>query len=402
MKTVFCLLPERGHINPFIGLAQAMLQNGHEVTTVATADISAQLLASGITFSRDLVPTVEPPVPKGKAFAELMDNPELHQAMIEKVFLDPISDQVPTIEDFLRRQRPDVVVIDPMNYAAVIAAQRLKIPWVGVSSSLTSVLPDELKTEIRATVDVLAPKRESIFRLFGEVPQFRAVDALSPFFNISFSTPDFVGAAPPEVEALGPSRPLLLRGDERPVRPIPKGRGVIYASFGSQVYYQPKIFQKIRQAAEALNVHLIMSVGDLISEPGWQDSANCQIYDYAPQIEILKKARVFITHGGANSVAESLTAAVPMLVHPICNDQVHQAYFIEKSSTGKSLNLRLAEVAEIRDTIEFLLTDEEIRLRTNQVSKSYQSNGALKAADRIESLLSRRHARNADHALKLT
>lgn len=35
MKIIFCLLSDQGHINPYIGPAQALLQRGHDVTVIS-------------------------------------------------------------------------------------------------------------------------------------------------------------------------------------------------------------------------------------------------------------------------------------------------------------------------------------------------------------------------------
>jgi UDP:flavonoid glycosyltransferase YjiC (YdhE family) len=46
-------------------------------------------------------------------------------------------------------------------------------------------------------------------------------------------------------------------------------------------------------------------------------SEHIYIFDTVPQLEVLKHADVFITHGGINSIKESVYAVVPMLVYPI-------------------------------------------------------------------------------------
>jgi UDP:flavonoid glycosyltransferase YjiC (YdhE family) len=62
---------------------------------------------------------------------------------------------------------------------------------------------------------------------------------------------------------------------------------------------------------------LIMSAGKdskAFKERGLAE--NIHVVDYAPQLNILKKTNIFITHGGAGSVRESIQFGVPMLVYP--------------------------------------------------------------------------------------
>lgn len=383
MKILFMLIPERGHINPFIGPAQALQKLGHEVSIASAGDLAAQMEKCGLPFLYDLVDPASAHAPKGKALVDLIEDRTQHRALIENVFIRGAADQVAPIQDFLRRHRPDVAVIDPMHYAAVIAARTLNIPWVAMSSCLTSVLPDDLKSHVLDLVESLRAEREAVFKRFGPVPDFRAVEALSPHLNISFSTPALVANAPLGVEMLGPSFPLHERGDEVPLKPIPYGLDVVYASFGSQIFYYPQIFKKIQAAMRELKVHLILSVGELADELGWQDSENVQFYKYAPQMEILKRASLFITHGGANSVMEGLHAGVPLLISPMCNDQFHQAIFVERSGVGQVLDLRTASVADVLRKVRGILRDDQVKESVNKVSQTYQGNGALKAADLI-------------------
>jgi MGT family glycosyltransferase len=390
MKLIFCLLPEQGHINPFIGPAQALQQMGHEVLICSPGDLSEQMNKCGLPFSKDLIAPASSAPPRGKQFMELIEDRANHVMLIEQFFMNGIVPQVPAIKAWLEKEAPDGVIIDPMNYAAVIAAHLLNIPWVGMSSSLTSVIPHDMKSDVLDILKEVLPKRNAIFRSFGFEPQFRAVDCLSPLLNISFSTKAFIQNPPSEVELVGPSKPLHKRGDEVLHQTILTDMPLVYVSFGSQVFYYPQVFRKIISACHDLPIRLVMSIGDLALEPGWESTDKVQFYQYAPQLEILKQASLFVTHGGANSVMEGICADVPLLVTPICNDQDHQAYFVKQSGIGESLDFRTASTEEIRKSIQDLLENESIRSTMKTVSATYQENGALKAAHLVEAAISRK------------
>lgn len=389
MKILFCLLGEAGHINPYIGPAQALIEKGHEVLVSSPANISEQMQKSGIPFAKDLL-APEAMAPKGKDLIAMVEDKKQHRAMIEDFFLKGISGQVGPIKDYLAKEKPDAVIVDPMNYPAIIAAHLLNLPWISISSSLTSVIPDNLNSDVLDLLRLVAPIRERIFKEFSFSPKFRAIDCLSPLLNITFATEEFIGKTHDDISLVGPSLPLQKRGDEVSLKSLPADKTIIYVSFGSQVYYYPELFRKIQKACESLPVHLVMSIGELKNEEGWNDQDSTSYYSYAPQLEILKKASLFITHGGANSVMESLTAGVPMLISPICNDQDHQAYFVEKSGVGKKISLKDARAEDIRTYIQDLLENQTIKEKIKKVSKSYQANGSTKVAELITSTLAAR------------
>jgi len=199
-----------------------------------------------------------------------------------------------------------------------------------------------------------------------------------------------VGRPPAGVTLVGPSLPLRDRGDEVAIRPIPADRPVIYASFGSQIYFWPEIFENIVAAGRLLDAHLILSLGDLADDPRWAAARpHCDVYRYAPQREILRHAAAFVTHGGANSVMEAIAAGVPMLISPMCNDQFHQAHFLEKAGIGCVENLIHAPAERMAERLRDLLVNPKIRSNMDAVSKTYQTNGARRTADLIAKLAGR-------------
>lgn len=66
---------------------------------------------------------------------------------------------------------------------------------------------------------------------------------------------------------------------------------------------------------------LVINVGDLYDEFCCSDfSDNILIFKSIPQITLLKKAKFFITHGGASSMKEAIQFGVQMIVYPWSSD----------------------------------------------------------------------------------
>jgi UDP:flavonoid glycosyltransferase YjiC (YdhE family) len=392
VKAAFALLPEKGHVNPYIGPAQALLDAGHEVVIAAPGDISRQIAAAGLTFRADLIAgAADNRVTRGAALVELIQDGERLHRWIEQLLLGGLPDAIEPVREWYRRERADVVVVDPLYYAAAIAAHLEGLPWASVSNSLNPVTPPDLDSALLRTVRRLAPRRAEIFARCGYADAaFSVCDILSPFLTIGFTTEALVGAPPDGVTLAGPSLPLHARGDEVAMCPLPADRPVVYVSFGSQIYFWPEIFEKMVAAGRALDAHLVLALGDLVDDPHWASPReHCHVYRYAPQAEVLRRADAFVTHGGANSVMEAIAASVPMLVSPMCNDQFHQAYFVEMAGIGCVENLVESPVERIVVRMRALLQDTRIRSNMEAVSRTYRANGARRAADLVAKLAER-------------
>jgi zeaxanthin glucosyltransferase len=382
VKVAFAIIPEKGHVNPYIGPAQALADAGHEVVIAAPGDIAPQIAKAGLTFRADLVGPAPDRVTRGPELVDLIQDGERLHSWIEQLLLGGVPDAVDVLRDWYRRERADVVVVDPLYYAAAIAAHLESLPWASVSNSLNPVIPADLDSALLRTVRRLSPRRAGLFREYGFDACFSGCDVLSPYLTIAFATEALMGKPPEGVSLAGPSLPLRARGDEVAVCPLPPDRPVIYVSFGSQIYFWPEIFEKMAAAGECLRAHLVFAVGDLADDPRWAvPRPHCDVYRYAPQLEILRRADAFVTHGGANSVMEAIVAGVPMLISPMCNDQFHQAYFVERAGIGCVENLIHAPVERIAETLRDLL-----RSNIDAVSETYQTNGAVTTAQLIADL----------------
>ena len=89
--------------------------------------------------------------------------------------------------------------------------------------------------------------------------------------------------------------------------------------------------------------------------------ANWLVREFLPQVAVLERAALAVTHGGNNSVTESLLFGVPMLVLPFSTDQFAGAAAIEKAGLGRVLDPNAASAGELRLAAEALLQGETAR-----------------------------------------
>jgi UDP:flavonoid glycosyltransferase YjiC (YdhE family) len=95
-----------------------------------------------------------------------------------------------------------------------------------------------------------------------------------------------------------------------------------------------------------------------------------------------------ITHGGNNTVTESLYFGKPMVLLPVFWDQYDNAQRMHETGFGIRLDTYAHEPAELTAAVEKLLCDEPLRERLAALSQRLQAApGTERAADLIEALV---------------
>ena len=124
-----------------------------------------------------------------------------------------------------------------------------------------------------------------------------------------------------------------------------------------------EIFRKIAEACAALNVQLVLSLGGgLEPERLGALSGDPLVVNFAPQLELVKRASVVITHAGLNTVLESLAEGVPLVCIPLGNDQPGVASRVKTHGAGVVIPPRRASVARLRSAVRTVLENDSYRL----------------------------------------
>ena len=107
---------------------------------------------------------------------------------------------------------------------------------------------------------------------------------------------------------------------------------------------------------------------------------NFLVSAYVPQLDILSRARVFITHAGMNSVMESLYYGVPMVAVPQMQEQVVTALRIAELGLGIVLEKEAINVATLREAVERVANDPALRQRVEHMQQLTRDSGGYKRA----------------------
>ena len=108
--------------------------------------------------------------------------------------------------------------------------------------------------------------------------------------------------------------------------------------------------------------------------------ANVMVVSYAPQIELLKRSSLCITHAGLNTVLESLASGVPMLALPITNDQPGVAARIANKKLGVVTSPDQTSPGHFVEAIKRVLGDSTLRDNVRKVQEAIRSTDGLSIA----------------------
>ena len=408
----FCF-PGTGHINPMTALAKRLQQRGHEVVIFGIADTEARVRAPGVKFHRigesDYPPgtlekldrrlgelkglatfrfTVERV--KNKARMILRDGPAAVQAEEVDALLVDEADMGGNVAEHLGLPYVSIALFPPL-------IQDDRVPpfcfgWKagqGWGSRVRNWLGFRLLSKVAAPIFALVNERR---RAWGLKPYRRSTDALSKLAQIA--------QLPAALEFDIPGLPAVLHyagpfvdSQQRPRVEFPwdrlNGKPLVYASLGTLQNGSEAIFRTIAEACAGLNAQLVISLGGGLDPARLGSLAGDPIVvKYAPQLEIVKRAALVITHAGLNTVLESLAEGVPLVAIPLGNDQPGVAARVAAKGAGVVVPRRRLSVQRLRAAVREVLEKAQYREAARELQRAMRKVDGLEiAANVIEDAL---------------
>ena len=145
--------------------------------------------------------------------------------------------------------------------------------------------------------------------------------------------------------------------------------------------------QKSGRAFKSSQFKVVISVGDFcfkqfnekISKGEFQLPENILIRPRVPQLEILKRADLFITHCGMNSTNEAIKYAVPIIGLPLEGDQPMVAKRVcDELSLGIRFDPLKLDVDEVGNAINRVLSEDSFKSKIIDLSRiSAKYNGPI-------------------------
>ncbi|MEM9246017.1 MAG: glycosyltransferase, partial [Cyanobacteria bacterium P01_F01_bin.153] len=349
-----------GHLNTMLPLGRELQQRGHLVTMVSLLDAREKALAAGLEFRG----INEEKYPLGSSVELLETLGKLSGMEAVKFTSELIGEGAEALlcqlPQTLEELGVEALLVDQASPGAGTVADFLGIPFVSICSAVilnaeASIPPsfttwkyrNNWWTKWRNTLTYLAFKRviQSIQTVTNEYREKWDLP-LHSNFNDSFSALAQISQQPTELEFPREKLPKCFHfvgpfhssvGRDTADFPFEKltGQPLIYASMGTIQNRLLDTFYKIAEACADLDAQLVISLGGSASPDVLPNLPGSPIVvGYAPQLELLRKADLTITHAGMNTTLESLNQGVPMVAIPITNDQPGVATRIAWTGAG--------------------------------------------------------------------
>ncbi|HVN92418.1 MAG TPA: glycosyltransferase [Terracidiphilus sp.] len=408
----FCF-PGTGHLNPLTALARRLQQRGHTVIIFGIADVEARVRAAGIDFC--LIGQSDYPLGTLQKLDQRLG--EMTGAEVLRFTMDRVCNTARMVLrdglDAVRNANLDALLVDEADMANNIA-EYLGLPFIslalippmvndnryppfyfGWSGSQRWWARARNEIAIRILTRVARPIFDAVneYRVawgmnVGRIPG-EGLSKLAQITQLPRALEFDIEPPPPHLYYTGP----FVDAVQRPPVDFPwdqlDGRPLVFASLGTLQNQSRDKFQMIAEACAPLDVQLVMSLGGgLTREQLGPLTGNPLVVNYAPQLEIVKRATAVITHAGLNTVLESLAEGVPMVCIPLGNDQPGVAARVKAHGAGIVIHPRKVNAKRLRSAVRKVMEEDSYRRAARKIQSAIaQIDGPGQAADIIEDVL---------------
>jgi zeaxanthin glucosyltransferase len=402
--------PVPGHIHPFGALGRELIARGHRVTLIHMEDVGAKARSEGLEF----LPIGQSDHPPGSLPESLARLGRLKGLAALRFTIRAVA----RTTEMICRDAPEVIrcagiemlLVDQTEPGGGSVAEHLGLPFVTVCNALAlnreATIPPPFtnwtyrknwRARVRNRLGYAASdtimRRVSrvvaIFRRLWGLPAHRSPeDSFSRLAQISQQPPlfDFPRHALPRTfHYVGP-----LRDNSGPKVTFPwerlDGRPLIYASLGTLQHSKQGVFHCFAEACAGLDAQLVISHNGGLDQRAIASLPGKPLtVPYAPQTEVLSRARLALTHAGLNTVLDALTYGVPLVAVPVTYEQPAIAARIEWSGAGRSLPLSSLTADRLRAIVCEVLDQPSFALKAGLVAASIcAAGGVARAADIVE------------------
>jgi UDP:flavonoid glycosyltransferase YjiC (YdhE family) len=404
---LFAAQPGMGHLNPLLTIARRLRHEGHEAVFV---QFGPRHVARAIADHGFRALPLRPPLcslglvllPYTSGFVET--------TLAMQLFTCGILHYARQLQPHLEELKPDAAVVDFSFPGAFLAAEARGIPWVSIYHAglmyrgpgippfgsglpiggswgwrgrLYSWLNARGERKIRASV---ARARARLgLPPADSGPYFWT----SPWATLVLSAEEAEAPRdplPPRTFYIGPCFAERRGGQEGfPFERLSPELPKIYVSLGTVFNNKPQVFARIIRAFADGRHQLIISAGGAYERlRSMPLPDHVLLFPRVPQVEILPRVDAVISHGGNNTVNETLAAGRPLLVLPVGGEQGDNASRVVYLGAGLRADIARTPAAEVRRLVDLLLQGP-FRQRAQEVAAALaRTEGAATAARFIE------------------
>lgn len=386
--TVVLTLPEYGHMNAALVLAEELAQGGEQVTVYGTEPFRAAIAAAGASY-REYGPAA--------AFAPPPHAGGLYSVM---AFLAGLTETLlPRLVEELRSPRPDYLLLDSMCLWGNLAQQVLRVPAAMLGAVFVSHdqhhTPDEFVRQVYADaptpvlvaaidgLNTYLMQSQRLERAFGvRCPNIVRFFGQRQARNLLFTSRRFHPAGERYDDSFAFVGPMIPAHAPALEAPLPPGNApLIYISLGTIFNRAPEFFRACFEALGEAPCRVLVSTGGGVEAAGLGPApANFTIRAFVPQLAVLGQAAVCVTHAGMNTTSEALWQGVPLLCLPQHGDQWLVAERVAALGAGLTLPPPARGAADLRRGVERLLHEPGFRQQAQRLSGEFRAEGGAARA----------------------
>ena len=411
-----------GPTNQCIGLAAILHDRGHTIVFAAESSWAGKLAPFG--FIEELVDLAEPAEDAGDEDAGAFwtdfiaeTAPEFRKPTIEQLgaFIQPTYQALidgakycePRLREIIAKHQPDVIVEDNVvlfpalvtagaPFVRIVSCSPLEMTGPNVPPPFSG-LPSADRGQWDAYRAEFDRTHRPMWDDFNTWVQAQGADALPELEFMPRDAAANLYVYPAEADYLD-GRPLdeswtrmdssVRETDEEYELPTevadrPEGSGLIYLSLGSLGGADVELMQRLVDVLGTTRHRFIVSKGPQADRITLAD--NMVGAQMLPQTKVIPQVDLVISHGGNNTVTETLHFGKPLIVLPLFWDQYENAQRIDELGFGVRLDTFRFADDELTGAVERLLADSALRSNLAEIGTAIRArNGLRVGADAIE------------------
>jgi MGT family glycosyltransferase len=391
---VALIYPTHGHIAPVLGVVEELVRRGERVIFYATGRSRSRIESTGAEFRSYAVghDAFSPTPPTDGLFSDMARLGALTEQLL------------PALSEQVRRDQPDYLLVDSKSLWGRLVGQVLETPAVtlsvvfaiqrgiiGVPDLVNGLYGGASREKMLAGLAALSRYGEIGRRLqacHGTVcPGIVEYLGNPQPLNIIFTSREFQlqgEAFGEEFQFVGPSIAPSRDASLDLGFEIADDRPLVYISLGTTFNNAPEFYRACFEAFAGAPWQVVLSTGKDSFQDLPRPPENFVVREFVPQLKVLERASLFLTHGGMNSANEGLYHGVPLLVTPQRGDQYLVGARVAELGAGLCLPPQNVTPRRLRETASEVLSKPQFRARAVALGKSLrEAGGYRRAADAI-------------------
>jgi MGT family glycosyltransferase len=358
-RIAFVLDHEEGHLLPTFKLARQLRERGHSVIYLGLADSGPLVRRQGFelhpilsrVFPEGSVPRLKQDLEGALGVPGAGNGQEPGDEKVYGKYLGALA-QGEGVDGPVAEARPDLFILNSLlGLNALVLDLRFGLPIVLLTPFLRSASRAQAADQLEATLLSLRTGGVAFFELVRRTDP--AARRLRDLTGRLLRMPELI-QCPQELDlprnGSGPEAGVhyieasvdLSRREDRgfPWERLDPGKKLLYASLGSQSFLAGRepVVSFLRAVAEGAahrpDWQLVLGTGGLVEPADLPLPPNAIALSWIPQIPILERAALMVTHGGLGTIKECIFHDVPMVVFPIGRDQPENAKRVAHHGLG--------------------------------------------------------------------